>query len=461
MDLFHHGRRRFLASTAALALFSVVRKPAWAASRERRGIPPAPRARIEPVIDDYYGTKVIDSYRWMEDPDDPDWLPFMRKEQAHTRAVLDAMPGRDEMARRISKLTGDTVTTGRLTSIGDTLFYLQRPVGANAFKLFVQPSGAVARILIDPDAMGTDEHHVSLDWWATSFDGRYVAYGLSPAGSEASVLHVMEVASGIVLPERIDKTDAGLVRWLPDGSGFFYLQLTGERGSPDYYLNSVTKLHRLGTGIADDSVVFAADTFPQIAVKAGQFPTMETTPGSAAAIAIVRDDGRQEIAAYSAPIATLLAGVPAWRRICGFDDLVVDFARIGDQLYVLSNKGHPRGKVLLTSLSEPDLATAHEIMPESEMVLQSLRATRDGVLVQMLDGGISALRKIGLDGAATPIALPFDGAIQGITSRADQDGAYLGMTGWLQPQRILPAPQGRLDYRHRDFAQAACRCHAL
>jgi len=217
-------RRRLLAGAAALGAITMpIRLPAASP------IPPA--ARQSPVVDDYFGIRVTDPYRWMEDPRDPEWQPFLRAQDAFTRETLRALPGRQALARRIASLSGDTTATLGVQVAGQRLFFLQRPAGADNFQLFVREEGSPDRLLVDPTTMRSGNDHVSIDWWEPSLDGHHVVYGLSAAGSEESVLHVMVVATGEVLPERIPMTDEARPSWLPDGTGFFYNQLTGQRGS--------------------------------------------------------------------------------------------------------------------------------------------------------------------------------------------------------------------------------------
>ena len=63
---------------------------------------------------------------------------------------------------------------------------------------------------------------IALDWWYPSEDGRYVAFGTSPNGSELSTLQVIETGSGKLLAEKIERTRAASLAWLPDSSGFYY-----------------------------------------------------------------------------------------------------------------------------------------------------------------------------------------------------------------------------------------------
>ena len=188
-------------SGAALAVALLPRR-AWSAT----GLKP-PVARVDPVIDHYFGEALTDRYRWMENPKDPDWLPFLKGENDYARAVLDALPGRDALARRIAQLSGDSFTIAAVHRAGAKLFYEQRPAHADNYKLFVREGGR-DRLLIDPTALDTaGAGHVSLDWWSASPDGSHVVYGLSKDGSEDSLLHILRTADGGNLAETIANTE--------------------------------------------------------------------------------------------------------------------------------------------------------------------------------------------------------------------------------------------------------------
>src|ERR1700722_7564665 len=181
--------RRDLLVGAGSALLITEIHGAVAATTGSPTIPPAPIARIEPVEDTYFGETLIDPYRWMENDKDRDWLPFLKGQNDHTRAVLDRIPGRGALLERIQQLSGDAVTTRSVQRAGDKLFFEQRPLGADNFKLFVR-DGSLVRTLIDPTTLTqAGAGHISLDWWRVSPDGSRLVYGLSKDGSEDSVAH--------------------------------------------------------------------------------------------------------------------------------------------------------------------------------------------------------------------------------------------------------------------------------
>ncbi len=113
-----------------------------------------PVARADVVHDTYFGETVDDPYRWMENDKDPGWLAFLKAQNDYTRAVLDKLPGRDALLKRIQQLSGDTVQTNRLQRAGGKLFFQQRPLGADNFKLFVR-EGDNYRVLVDPTKLST------------------------------------------------------------------------------------------------------------------------------------------------------------------------------------------------------------------------------------------------------------------------------------------------------------------
>lgn len=131
--------------------------------------------------------------------------------------VLDSIPGRKALAGRIATLSGDMPITVEVQTGGGRVFCRRRPGGADSYKLYVRNGlGGEERLLVDPTAIKMDDKHVSIYWWSASPDGRHVAYGQSPAGSEMATTHVIDVASGKLLPERIERTPFFSASWLPD-----------------------------------------------------------------------------------------------------------------------------------------------------------------------------------------------------------------------------------------------------
>src|ERR1043166_7483779 len=401
-----------------------------------------PVARVEVVKDTYFGETVEDPYRWMENDKDLGWLPFLKAENDYTRKVLDKVPGRGALLKRIEQLSGDTVQTNRLQRAGGRLFFQQRPIGADNFKLFVREdpfdklrAGSRDRVLVDPTKLSAGASHYSLDWWRASPDGTHVVYGLSKDGSEDSLLHVLSVSDGKDLPEQIANTEAANPQWLDDGSGFFYNQLTGKVGTPERYLDSQARFHRLATDPASDPVLMKRGLVRGVDYDRIQIPYIQTYPG-AHHVLLVLSDVRPEVRLLIAPFEDALAGHATWKSIASFEDVLTGYELVGNDLYLLVNKGTPRGRLLKASTAKPEIPGAKEIVPQGPTVIEEIERAKDGLYLKMMDGGINRLRRVDWDGHVVDLALPFDGTIGDVFTAANEDGALMLLSGWLAPTGV-------------------------
>ena len=403
----------------------------------KAGVPLAPVARVQVVRDTYFGETLSDPYRWMENDKDPDWLPFLKGQNAHARAILNALPQRDSLLKRVQQLSADTVATTRVQRAGGFTFFQQRPLGADNYKLFVRDGGR-DRVLVDPTALSGATGHVSLDWWSASPDGHHVVYGLSKDGSEDSVLHVLNVADSTDLPERIPNTQQAVPQWLDDGSGFFYNQLTGQVDTPERFLDSQARFHRLGTDPMSDPILMKRGLVAGVDYERIQGPYILTYPGASHAL-LALADVRPESRWFIAPVADAVTGRARWIPVATFEDEVTGAELDGDDLYLLANKGTPRGRVLKTPAGAPSLSGATEVVPQGALVIEALSRARDGLYLKIMDGGLSRLRRFGRDGKVSDIPLPFDGTISSIFANASEEGVLMSLSGWLTPAGIWSA----------------------
>ena len=88
------------------------------------------------------------------------------------------------------------------------------------------------RVLVDANQLAADGT-IALDWFQPSENGKYVAYGTSPSGSEMSTLHIIETKTGTLLPDTIERTRAASIAWKLDNSGFYYTRYPKKGDVPD------------------------------------------------------------------------------------------------------------------------------------------------------------------------------------------------------------------------------------
>ena len=397
----------------------------------------APIAKVQPVTDDYYGTRVTDPYRWMESGKDPDWMPWLQAQAKHTQGVFAAMPGRAALLGDVAARSGELTTVGHAEQAGGRVFHEIRAAGEQDTKLMVREADGRTRVLLDPTTLKNADGDQVIDRWSSSPTGRHVLVALSKRGTELSTLRVLDVDSGAFLPVAIPH--AWMMGWTRNGEAFSYLKFVGEPGTPTYYVGNEPRLHRL-SGDAPDTLL-AARGQHGIDARNEQFVPVIFDPDSRTALALVRD-GRNEVAIYRADADAAATGGADWTPVAGFDDVVVDFSLDGDRLYLVSKKQASGGQVLQTSATTPDLKTARVVALPGTPVIESILAVQGGLLVRTIDGPASGLWRVGGDGKATKVVLPFDGQITAMQGWATSPQVLVAMTGWFTPATVY-----RLDLR--------------
>lgn len=398
-----------------------------------------PHTPIRNVTEDYFGTSVSDPYRWLEKTSDPEVVSWMKAQNDYTREALAKIPGRDKLLDRIKSLDNAGAVVSGLQVWGGRYFYFKTDPGSDNRKLYVRDTiNAPERLLVDPEKLTTAEgKHFSIDYFQPSLDGNYVAYGISPGGSEDSVLHILESSTGKALSDVIDRAQFGQPIWLPDGKSFFMTrtQKLGPNDPPTAkYQKLRTYRHTLGSDPEKDPQVFGYDFIPSVKVTEDDFPVLIYSPGAPKAIiGLVIHGVKNEKDFYVAPFEATPNKQTHWKKVADDSADITNFDLHGDDLFLLSHKDASRFKVLKTSLSHPDLAKASVVVPAGEPVIVNIVAAADGLYIQDLDGGLGKLRRLSYNGgSAESIQLPFEGAIQALVTNPTLPGAWLEMVSWTR-----------------------------
>jgi prolyl oligopeptidase len=406
-----------------------------------------PTVPKRPVTDDYFGTKVTDPYRWMENRTAPEFIRTMLDEGKYARAIVDGIPGRKALQARVARLSGGGTLVRGVQKAGSRIFFLKRLPSDNVYKLHVRDGGR-DRLLVDPDRWFEEDTHYSIDYFAPSQRGEKVAYGLSAGGSEHSVIHVIDVVSGKESPETIDRAEFGGVSWLPDGSGFFYNRMAVTRPTdPDTarYLNSRALLHRLGTSPDNDVALIGTNVAGSPKVVPSDQPSIFVQPGTSEAFATISHGSETAVELLVAPLAEASRPGAHWRKFADSPDGVISVALHGTTVYLLTHKDAPHYRIVALDLATLDWAHAKTVVPESARVIIDTEPASDGLYMRDLDGGLGRLRVLDYaTGKVRDIALPAAGTINGPSTDPLQPGALFSLQGWLQPEQWQETKSGRV-----------------
>src|SRR5271165_2608993 len=325
-----------------------------------------PVAAVKPIADMFHGTRVVDNYRWLENGNSPETKTWVEQEMAYTRGMLDHLAGRDATHKRLTELLSIGSVTPPVIA-GRHYFYTRREGMQNQPVLYVRDALASGkddgpdRVLVDANQLAADGT-IALDWFQPSENGKYVAYGTSPSGSEMSTLHIIETKTGTVLPDTIERTRAASIAWKLDNSGFYYTRYpkNGDVAEGQEVYNRHVFYHELGSDPGqDDQPIFGEGRDP------------EDWPGVS-----LSNDGRwllinveQGYTKTELFLMDLKKGTPPTRVTTGKDFLYRGEV-YNDKLYITTNEDAPRYHVFVADVGTYDRADWKEIIPQSDAVLQ-------------------------------------------------------------------------------------------
>ncbi|MGH8266156.1 MAG: prolyl oligopeptidase family serine peptidase [Steroidobacteraceae bacterium] len=419
------------------------------------GAPPDLSAR--PVAETYFGTRVVDPFRFIESKDAAT-LGWMKSQGAWTRAVFDSIGPRAAYLRRLSELGSAFGFVNSVQTGGSRVFYLERKPGSDVYDLRVKDPGTAARTVVDTAALMKAAGGIpqAIDYYQASPDGARVAVGISAGGSEASRLTVLDAGSGRTLAGPIDRAQFGSPSWLDDGSGLFVLRMqelpAGAKPS-DKYLNSGNWFWTLTsppTQVIGASVGLGPITDP---VK---FPPVTVVPGAGRAVLIGANGVQNEIEAWIAPVAEARTGRAHWRALVASADDVTGLDANSTTIYLLTHRDAPTFKVLSMPVDGTLGQARTVIAARPDRVIESIHVAADALYAGARAGLAGEVLRVDAHGAVTTLKLPFAGTVQEVATDPRRPGAIVALVGWVHPPthyRYDPAA-GRFTDLHLDSGPA-------
>jgi prolyl oligopeptidase len=367
------------------------------AQTSRLPYPPAPRTE---QIDDYHGTKIADPYRTLENADAHSTSKWIERENALTFSWLAKLPGRENIRTQLTSLW-NYERFPRLYKAGGHYFYLHNSGLQNQSVLYVLDSlSGSPRELLDPNTYLKDGT-AALNGESVSWSGKLMAYAMAQAGSDWKEWRVRDVATGKDLPDLLRWSKAESTAWAPDDSGFYYTRFPeppADKVLTATTLNEKVYFHKLGDPQQADKVIYERPdhpnwTFGPQVMEGGKILVFDIYTGVPGTNLLAwRDLNRQT------PAKDLIA-----TALHGYQPIEV----AGSLLYLLTNDGAPRGRVIAMDLLQPDRAHWKEIVPEREETLDDALIANGSLLLSYMKDAHSVARLVTLEGKPTvEIELP-------------------------------------------------------
>jgi prolyl oligopeptidase len=413
-----------------LVLFSLVFVITVFANDTASAPPPSqgpPPTEKKPVEETFYGHKITDPYRWLEDSKTPETQKWVGEELAYTRSMLDPLPGRNELHQRLEKLL--SIGTISAPQIGGKYYFYTKREGTQNQPVLLVREGLQGkdRALVDVNALAPDGT-IALDWWAPSEDGKYVAYGTSPSGSEISTLRVIETATGKLLLDAIERTRSASIAWKLDDSGFYYTRYPkkGEVAEGQENYNRHAFYHALGSDPAKDPLIFGDGRDPQ------DWPDVDIS-NDGRWLLITVEEGWTKTELY---LQDLKAGTPPVRITEG-REFLYSGEIVNGKIYITSNEDAPRYRAFVADAVSPARNNWKEIIPQTNAILQSAGVVNGMLLAQYEQNATSQLKLFSTEGKPLDdIRLPAIGSVFGIGGKWNRKEVFFSFHSFTIPDSI-------------------------
>jgi len=463
------GAARALANAAGLAALAAVVASVGGFVAGDVVMPPPeyPAARREAVVEDYHGQNVADPYRWMESPDDPALAGWIDAQNRLTAQVIATLPGRDAFAARLRRLL-DVPRIGVPVHVPGLYAYRFNPGLAETDALWLTADPAdPGRVAVDPLALRADGT-ISLGDFALSPDGAVLAWSLADGGSDWRTWYLQRTGGNVPLSDVLEGTRFTGVSFSADGTGLFYSRYPRRAdGSHDDAQPVAVYHHQLGQPQNRDEAVYR---LPQEPTR-NPYATV-TEDGRLLVIAV--QDGYETSALHYARVApdgSLQGDVV--RLLDAWDARYEFVGNRGDELYVLTTKDAPRGRILAIDLARPAPGQWREVVPQQDGTLESAVIVGGRLVVASVVAARSVLRVHPLEGGTgEEVILPGEGTVAGLAGRSDGAAAWFSYTDFVTPptlyrlevadrrlEAVRPPPRAldasqfaveRVDYPSRD-----------
>jgi prolyl oligopeptidase len=396
-----------------------------------------PATKTVPVVDTFYGTVVNDPYRWLENGKDPAVKTWAAAQAKLATSALRASPAYATFKKRIAQLSRTSTVRFALTIAGGRFFYgtLTPPQQQPILVVRDGLSGA-ERVLFDPKTfpVGKGEPEPSIQSVAIEADGSKIAFTTQSGGSEDETLHVLDVATGALLPDTLPHVGGGespvAIAWDGDGKGFLHTLWPKNADGTYATAGMLVYHHVLGSDPATDAYVFGKDRTPKAEYHLatsldGSVSALEVTDGDGVHASIFLRSGDGPFEQVAAPDAGI--GKPD----------TVGGAFVGNTYDAIAHGPDSRGEVV-GLVPGGSFESAKVVVPASRVVIDSVVPVGGGFITSAVDGGASAARLFAADGTLRrTLPIPPVSTIDVLAGDPRGGPIVISYSGYTTPDRWL------------------------
>ncbi|MCI6671080.1 MAG: prolyl oligopeptidase family serine peptidase [Prevotella sp.] len=331
-----------------------------------------PKAPSDNTVDEYFGVKVADPYRPLEDDRSAETMAWVEAENKVTNAYLQKIPFRQKLLKRLTAVANYEKVSIPFKKHGK--WYVYRNNGLQNQSVLYQLenlSDKNPKVFLDPNQLSTDGT-VALQGISFSNNGKYMAYVISRSGSDWKEIYVKDVVTGRLLDDHIEWAKFSGAVWC--GDGFYYSAYdTPEKGKEFSSKNEVHKIyyHKLGTPQKSDQLFYQNPAHPlrfySVSVNDDETMMFLQESGAGAGNNLYVRDLRVPNSQFIQMTANL-------------DLQYAPIQTIGNKIYIYTNDGAPRNRLMVADINKPGIKDWQVLVPETSDVLEDVTFT-DGKMI--------------------------------------------------------------------------------
>lgn len=394
-----------------------------------------PETPEKAVVDDYFGTKITDNYRWLEDLKNPEVEEWFKSQSDFSHSLINKIPHREDLYQRmkeVQEMNGDSFDA--VFQRQNTYFYTKTKKSENLSKLYSRDlSSGKETLIFDPETLGKDTQITN---FAVDSKAKKIAILLSKSGGEICNLRILDLSTHQLLNDEIGPIWSEFAfEFTQDDKGILYTKMSTSDPNSNMLLKDMkAMLHVIGTDTKTDKILASREEYPELNALTEQFTSVYFTDDYKY-IVLRLSSVKSENPIFVAPYSELKSKKVKWRQIIKPSDDITDVLISGDKLFLLTHKDAPNYKITLTSLSKPDFKNAKVVVPESkDKVIISIHNSKNYLYYSLGDGIVRDKYQVNintLEGKKVGFPTGVNSSLS--LNQKENDNIYCNNVNWLTP----------------------------
>lgn len=386
-----------------------------------------PITKKDNIVDTYFGVKVSDPYRWLENDTTKETAAWVKAQNKVTSTYLAKIPFRNKLKERLTNLANYEKIGAPFKKNGKYYFYKNNGL-QNQSVLYVQNSlDSQAEVFLDPNKLSEDGT-VALTGISFSKDGKYFAYTVSRSGSDWREIYVMDIATRKLLNDHIQWAKFTGASW--QGDGFYYSAYDAPVAGKEFSnINENHKIyfHKIGEPQSKDVLVYQNSKYPK------RFYSASVSEDQRILFIFESGEGRGN-ALFMKDLTKADASIEQLASDFNYEYTPIEV--IGNQIFLSTNYGAPKSKVMVADIASPKLENWKDLVPESASVLSGAEVIGGKLMLTYDKDASNHAFLYGTDGKLlNEVKLPSLGSV-GFSGDKDDNLAFYSFTSFTFPGAI-------------------------